>query len=203
MTDLNIFEIQTVLAGVDYGAKLSGNTAVAVLKKGKVELFKTKVKENADDFIVEVLSKHQVKMVFIDAPLSLPRSYQGIKEETEPEFFYRQCDKETGAMSPLFLGGLTARAIALKYCLNRKEIEVYETYPSYLCRLLNIERVKTADGVFEMFHRIKNELNGLFGNIEPQTIHEIDALLALYSAIRFCQQQHVVLGDASEGEILV
>jgi len=203
MTDLNIFEIQTVLAGVDYGAKLSGNTAVAILKKGKVELFKTKVKENADDFIVEVLSKHQVKMVFIDAPLSLPRSYQGTKEETEPEFFYRQCDKETGAMSPLFLGGLTARAIALKYCLNRKEIEVYETYPSYLCRLLNIERVKTADGVFEMFHRIKNELNGLFGNIEPQTIHEIDALLALYSAIRFCQQQHVVLGDASEGEILV
>jgi uncharacterized protein len=203
MTDLNIFEMQTVIAGVDYGAKLSGNTAVAVLKKGKVELFKTKVKENADDFIVEVLSKHQVKMIFIDAPLSLPRSYQGIKEETEPEFFYRQCDKETGAMSPLFLGGLTARAIALKYCLNRKEIEVYETYPSYLCRLLNIDRVKTADGVFEMFHRIKNELNGLFGNIEPQTIHEIDALLALYSAIRFCQQQHVVLGDASEGEILV
>ena len=203
MTDLNIFEMQTVIAGVDYGAKFSGNTAVAILKKGKVELFKTKVKENADDFIVEVLSKHQVKMVFIDAPLSLPRSYQGIKEETEPEFFYRQCDKETGAMSPLFLGGLTARAIALKYCLNRKEIEVYETYPSYLCRLLNIDRVKTADGVFEMFHRIKNELNGLFGNIEPQTIHEIDALLALYSAIRFCQQQHVVLGDASEGEILV
>jgi predicted nuclease with RNAse H fold len=203
MTDLNIFEMQTVIAGVDYGAKLSGNTAVAILKKGKVELFKTKVKENADDFIVEVLTKHQVKMVFIDAPLSLPRSYQGIKEETVPEFFYRQCDKETGAMSPLFLGGLTARAIALKYCLNRKEIEVYETYPSYLCRLLNIERVKTADGVFEMFHRIKNELNGLFGNIEPQTIHEIDALLALYSAIRFCQQQHVVLGDASEGEILV
>jgi predicted nuclease with RNAse H fold len=203
MTDLNIFEMQTVVAGVDYGAKLSGNTAVAILKKGKVELFKTKVKENADDFIVEVLTKHQVKMVFIDAPLSLPRSYQGIKEETVPEFFYRQCDKETGAMSPLFLGGLTARAIALKYCLNRKEIEVYETYPSYLCRLLNIERVKTADGVFEIFHRIKNELNGLFGNIEPQTIHEIDALLALYSAIRFCQQQHVVLGDASEGEILV
>ena len=203
MKDLNIFEMQTVIAGVDYGAKLSGNTAVAILKKGKVELFKTKVKENADDFIVEVLTKHQVKMVFIDAPLSLPRSYQGIKEETVPEFFYRQCDKETGAMSPLFLGGLTARAIALKYCLNRKEIEVYETYPSYLCRLLNIERVKTADGVFEMFHRIKNELNGLFGNIEPQTIHEIDAILALYSAIRFCQQQHVVLGDASEGEILV
>jgi predicted nuclease with RNAse H fold len=203
MTDLNIFEMQTVVAGVDYGAKLSGNTAVAILKKGKVELFKTKVKENADDFIVEVLTKHQVKMVFIDAPLSLPRSYQGIKEETVPEFFYRQCDKETGAMSPLFLGGLTARAIALKYLLNQKGIEVYETYPSYLCRLLNIERVKTADGVFEMFHRIKNELNGLFGNIEPQTIHEIDALLALYSAIRFCQQQHVVLGDASEGEILV
>jgi len=203
MTDLNIFKMQTVIAGVDYGAKLSGNTAVAILKKGKVELFKTKVKENADDFIVEVLTKHQVKMVFIDAPLSLPRSYQGIKEETVPEFFYRQCDKETGAMSPLFLGGLTARAIALKYLLNQKGIEVYETYPSYLCRLLNIERVKTADGVFEMFHRIKNELNGLFGNIEPQTIHEIDALLALYSAIRFCQQQHVVLGDASEGEILV
>ena len=203
MTDLNIFEMQTVIAGVDYGAKLSGNTAVAILKKGKVELFKTKVKENADDFIVEVLTKHQVKMVFIDAPLSLPRSYQGIKEETVPEFFYRQCDKETGAMSPLFLGGLTARAIALKYLLNQKGIEVYETYPSYLCRLLNINRVKTADGVFEMFHRIKNELNGLFGNIEPQTIHEIDALLALYSAIRFCQQQHVVLGDASEGEILV
>jgi predicted nuclease with RNAse H fold len=203
MTDLNIFEMQTVIAGVDYGAKLSGNTAVAILKKGKVELFKTKVNENADDFIVEVLTKHQVKMVFIDAPLSLPRSYQGIKEETEPEFFYRQCDKETGAMSPLFLGGLTARAIALKYLLNQKGIEVYETYPSYLCRLLNIERVKTADGVFEMFHRIINELNGLFGNIEPQTIHEIDALLALYSAIRFCQQQHVVLGDASEGEILV
>jgi uncharacterized protein len=203
MTDLNIFEMQTVVAGVDYGAKLSGNTAVAILKKGKVELFKTKVKENADDFIVEVLSKHQVKMVFIDAPLSLPRSYQGIKAETEPEFFYRQCDKETGAMSPLFLGGLTARAIALKYLLNLKEIEVYETYPSYLCRLLNIERVKTADGVFKMFHRIKRELNGLFGNIEPQTIHEIDALLALYSAIRFCHQQHVILGDESEGEILV
>ena len=203
MTDLNIFEMQTVIAGVDYGAKLSGNTAVAILKKGKVELFKTKVNENADDFIVEVLTKHQVKMVFIDAPLSLPISYQGIKEETVPEFFYRQCDKETGAMSPLFLGGLTARAIALKYLLNQKGIEVYETYPSYLCRLLNIERVKTTDGVFEMFHRIKNELNGLFGNIEPQTIHEIDALLALYSAIRFCQQQHVVLGDASEGEILV
>lgn len=201
--ELNILEMELVVAGVDYGAKLSGNTAIAILNKGKVQLFKTKVKENADDFIMEVLTTQQVNRVFIDAPLSLPRSFHGFKDEAEPEFFYRQCDKQTGAMSPMFLGGLTARAIALKYLLNKKNIEVLETYPSYLCRLINLERVKTADGVFEMFHRIKKELNGLFGNIEPQTIHEIDALLALYSAIRYCQQQHVVLGDAEEGEILV
>jgi predicted nuclease with RNAse H fold len=203
MLDLQLLQMDTITAGVDYGAKLSGNTAIAILKQGKIELFKTKVKENADDFILQVLNAHQVKMVFIDAPLSLPSSFHGIKDEAEPEFFYRQCDKQSGAMSPMFLGGLTARAISLKYLLNQREIKVYETYPSHLCRLLSLEREKSSDGVFKMFNRIKYELNGLIGNIEPQTIHEIDALLALYSAIRFSQQKHVVLGDANEGEILV
>lgn len=198
---ININDV--VIAGVDYGAKFSGNTAIAILKKDKVKLYKTKVKENADDFIVDVLSKQQVNLVFIDAPLSLPMVFTKGVEEAEPNFFYRQCDQECGAMSPMFLGGLTARAMALKHCLNKKDIQVYETYPSYLCKALNIERIKSSDGVFKMFHRIKKELNGLIGNIEPQTIHEIDAILALYSAVRYCKQQHIVLGNAFEGEILV
>ena len=97
--------------GIDYGSKMAGTTVIAYLKSGKLHFAQSQKKKDADLFVENWVAQHQPRAIFLDAPLSLPGVY------TEPEayddYFYRAGDRLLRAMSPMFLGGLTARAMRL------------------------------------------------------------------------------------------
>lgn len=189
------------IAGIDFGAKLSGKTSIAYIVNNELQIVSCSAKMDADVFILTFINQSAVKNIFLDAPLSLPIVYK--TPTSDPNFFYRECDKATNAMSPLFLGGLTARAMALKHQLDLHNIRVFETYPTALCKQLNIERDKSVDGVKQMFRQIKSLIQDISINIEPKNIHEMDAVLALFSGMRFLKNEHATIGNITEGVIII
>jgi len=149
------------------------------------------------------------EFAFIDAPLSLPRAYfpkasfndksNNQSSETKEDYHFRKCDRELNAMSPMFLGGLTARAISLK---SRIAIPLYETYPGYFARnILSIQKkMKTIE---------PNQLELLLSILpypladKPKNTHQFDAILAWHSGWRWKQGQALEFGDLDEGIILL
>ena len=124
--------------GIDYGSKLAGTTVICFDENEKLNFRQSEKKQDADAFLEKLISEKQPDSVFIDAPLSLPNAYFGKGED----YFYRKCDREVGGMSPMFLGGLTARAIKLKSKSETPECPFYEIYPAQLVRVLFPDFIK-------------------------------------------------------------
>ena len=118
--------------GIDYGTKLGGSTAICFEESGSLQIIQSVKKMDSDLFITQAIGRLLPDVVYIDAPLSLPGAYFGKGED----YFYRKGDREVRAMSPMFIGGLTARAIQLKEQLTKTNpnLIIYETYPGYLAR---------------------------------------------------------------------
>jgi hypothetical protein len=93
------------LCGVDYGSKLAGTTVTCTLDapSGQVHFQKSAPREDADAFLRNYLLQSQPAFIFLDAPLSLPGVYRGLAGCRD--YFYREADRQLGAMSPMFLGG--------------------------------------------------------------------------------------------------
>ena len=183
-----------MLVGIDYGSKMAGTTVIAFLSEGKVSLVNSEKKQDADLMINEFLNKHTTEMVGIDAPLSLPNAYTGKGEN----YFYRECDKALKAMSPMFLGGLTARAMQLNAQLAQDMLEVY---PGALARALGLKdfyyKGKAPD-----YRSMLNKLDWEFEVEElPQTSHQMDAILALYIIWKVKNDRAQGVGDPHEGLI--
>lgn len=181
--------------GIDFGAKNAGTTAICYEIENELQIHISKKNKNADHFIHEHLNFLHPEKVFIDAPLSLPLAYYGKSKD----FFYRKVDKELQAMSPMFLGGLTARAMQLK--ANFPKITFFETYPKYLVKTLELQNYYKKNTVV-----FTKELNSLVPFLIPKTElnwHEIDAILAWFSGFRFSQKQVIVFGDESEGFVYI
>lgn len=183
-----------IRAGIDFGAKMAGTTAIAIAKENKVLIRQSLKNQDADLFLKTVLGEYKIDMVFIDAPLSLPLVYR-TKNKTS-DFFYRECDKICGAMSPMFLGGLTARAMKLRHELPH--VNFMETYPAILKRTLNLhfdkEKRNNAElrkwlRPFKLTHSIINQ-------------HQFDALCALVSLLRWEQNLATTVGNLKEGQII-
>ena len=132
--------------GIDYGSKTSGNTVICY-HDGQVIHFYDADKKDADLFILDWITNRQsvlnesttdidpINTVFLDAPLSLPAVYHS--RAGFSNYHYRQCDVALKAMSPMFLGGLTARAMELKHHLKDKaNVETYEVYPKAIAQRL-------------------------------------------------------------------
>ena len=183
-----------MLFGIDYGSKMAGTTVVASLEKDQVELFSAAKKQDADIFISQLVEEKEPELIGIDAPLSLPAVYH----ENGDDYFYRQCDKELKAMSPMFLGGLTARAMKLKANLG---IAMVEVYPGALARDLQLNRfdykLKEADYA-EMISLLHWD-----ANLErmPENSHEFDSILALYITWKLENDQALQVGRLDEGLI--
>ena len=193
------------LAGIDYGSKLAGTTVLAVLAPGDcVKFFASEKGKDADTFLVRNLSQLQPRRVFIDAPLSLPGVYRQLSGFND--YFYRLADRQLQAMSPMFLGGLTARAIRLKEKALPDKMLLLETYPAGLVRycLPEMSGYRKKSEEPEHFSTIiaeKFSLTLLRGSVSSW--HHVDALLALVSGMRFENQQHLLFGDLQEGEIVI
>lgn len=196
MTEIN------TLAGIDFGAKLAGTTALTSIQNSKFNILQCKKGEDADAWLLEQIHKLKIKTVFIDAPLSLPPAYL---DEASVEFFYREADRTLGAMSPMFLGGLTARAMKLKRILNAQKISVFETYPAALVReLLPASAFYKKD--IEKFRkelRHKTMIHDLPSLPKLTTFHQADSLLAWLSGYRHLHYQSKSFGSSEEGLIFI
>ena len=192
------------IAGIDYGSKLAGTTVIAYLKDGKAQFLQTKKKQDADQFILEKLAVLNIQKVFLDAPLSLPGVYRGLLGYED--FFYRKGDKLLRAMSPMFLGGLTARAMRLHRQLQANNIEVLEIYPAQLAQRLQLSDLnykKKTENIAGVVAHLATLLPYSFDASIIKNWHQVDALLALYSGWRYEQDEHEVFGAVEEGQIVI
>jgi predicted nuclease with RNAse H fold len=193
-------------AGIDYGSKMAGTTAIAYLSpQEEVIIEQSQKKSDADQFLKNKLSELPIKQVFIDAPLSLPAVYRfGLGEHKD--YFYREADRSLQAMSPMFLGGLTARAMKLKDSFSSESVAFYETYPGYLAKLLELpkdqyKKTKTEPESLKSLLISSSKFPFPIPNI--MNWHQYDAVLALISAWRFFNDQALVFGNNTEGQIWI
>lgn len=202
----------TRIAGIDYGNKRAGTTVIAYLNEKQVITFAaSEKKQDADTIILNWAKIHQPSHIFIDAPLSLPGIYKELKNCND--YFFRAADRAIHAMSPLFLGGLTARAMQLKAKLQEINIITVEVYPGYLAKILNLDNnlyKKQKEHLPTLLPILLNALGLAISpspdppiTTSPLTWHHFDALLALCSGFRYLNNQHLTFGAPAEGIIIV
>lgn len=185
--------------GIDYGSKLAGTTAICYQNEKKLIVIQSEKKQDADIFIQEVVEDLRPKQIFIDAPLSLPGAYF----DKGDDYFYRACDKELKAMSPMFLGGLTARAIKLTRFLRSKGIECFESYPAALVR--DTDKLQSNYHKKSMVNSTLIKLLEELINLKVQSIgnyHQIDAILCWHIGDRYRNGKAKVVGKTDEGQII-
>ena len=140
--------------------------------------------------------------MFIDAPLSLPGVYKGLVGYED--YFFRKADKALKAMSPMFLGGLTARAMRLQAYL--RDFNFYETYPSAQANRLALKSLdykKSLKQIPSVINSIAQQYPELNLEIELNNWHEVDAILALIGAYRFEKKTYITYGTLEEGLIYI
>jgi predicted nuclease with RNAse H fold len=194
-----------MLAGIDYGSKLSGTTVICYGQTvSNLKFANAPTKQDADKYIMNMLTDLMPDIICIDAPLSLPGIYAHLHEFND--YFYRDSDKKLHAMSPMFLGGLTARAMKIKSILNNMNIPVLETYPAALVKHLElaehyIKKDKTKINSFLQMLMTKCEMEPNLSQIKDW--HHVDALLCWMSANRITNQLHLTYGNIDEGVIMI
>lgn len=196
---------QAMIAGIDFGSKMAGTTAVCIgsIEGEVLDLVQSDKKKCADEFILKHTRRYPVSAIFLDAPLSLPGVYLSLNGCKD--YFYRKADKELKAMSPMFLGGLTARAMSLKAELSLNGLMIYEAYPGGLARVAGLKDKgykAEKDSIPVCFQILKGHLPGLKAPC-PENWHQFDALLAYATGIRFYRREALVFGDEMEGKIWI
>lgn len=104
-------------------------------------------------------------------------------------------------MSPMFLGGLTARAMKLSQSLD---FDFFEAYPGALAEELGLkdfgykkEKIHLPDCQKIVTDTFDIELHQL------TNWHQFDALLAFCTGIRWSEKKCRIIGNKSEGLIYV
>ncbi|MFZ5972245.1 MAG: DUF429 domain-containing protein [Bacteroidota bacterium] len=186
------------IAGIDFGSKLAGTTCVCYAEGNRLRVVQSQKKADADEFLMHHLGSRPFALAGIDAPLSLPRVYSGVGDD----YFFRQADRQLKAMSPMFLGGLTARAMRLRHLLQQQGVNVIECYPAAL-----VDQTETLQ------HTYKKDLAGFHQSVATwlqafqvpafANWHQADSVLAWISAWRYSRGLHLSVGHAEEGVIIV
>ncbi|MCX7743646.1 MAG: DUF429 domain-containing protein [Flavobacteriales bacterium] len=187
--------------GIDYGAKTAGTTCVAWEENNELHVVVSEKGEDTDAWLEAIIKIYKPDFICIDAPLSLPGGFYNKSDN----FFYRKCDQELQAMSPMFLGGLTARAMRLAYIWKLNGISVYEVYPKGLVYKAYEDLIfcyKMKDQIPEFLFRLKKKLKiNIPDNIH--TWHQVDAILAWISGWRISKGKSIIFGQLEEGTIHV
>ncbi|MDG1045078.1 MAG: hypothetical protein P8P81_00580 [Bacteroidia bacterium] len=183
------------IVGIDFGAQMSGNTVIAYIIDEKIEFDQVAKKQNTDSWLKATIKEIKPEIVYIDAPLSLPKAYYGNGQN----FHYRSADIETRAMSPMFLGGLTARAMSLKSQFEGTHF--FEVYPAYFqSKIIQSNHYKKDIDKFlsDLLKKIPLPLANT-----PDNWHQMDALMALTSGLRHQKNKHLSIGETNEGIIII
>ena len=183
--------------GIDFGSKLAGTTVIASYDKAQISLVQAEKKKDADSFLLQQLSLLSPGIIAFDAPLSLPGVYTAISACND--YHYRQADKTLGAMSPMFLGGLTARAMKICSGFRQNGWQVYETYPAATAKHSQWKSAyaKTdPTSLPNLFALLKEEftaqgipITGWKTCLPLKNYHQADALIALLTAIKIGRKQ--------------
>jgi len=193
----------TVL-GVDLAGSTKRPTGICLMKGLTVstrDVF-------SDNEIVSAASP-DVRLVAIDAPLSLPRGRCCLRSECDcaGREHFRKCDLELGEMGirffPLTLGPmrmLTERGIRLKERLERAGYHVVETYPGGAQDIWDMPRQKDPTGLRRALTRF-----GVKGDIAKREIstHELDAITCALAARCYVRGRFLAAGDTDEGQIIL
>jgi uncharacterized protein len=182
--------------GVDFGAKLAGTTAVCFEENGQLHLLQISKKQDADAWLRQFIAEQKPDAVFMDAPLSLPSVYKGFGSD----YHYRACDRAVGAMSPMFLGGLTARAMQLRAAFPT--VPFYEVYPAHHVRLRFAHAMGYKTDLNTFLEKLEAALPHPFVK-QPQNWHQVDAVLAWLTGWRHGYNEASRFGDELEGLIWV
>ncbi|MEM9882742.1 MAG: DUF429 domain-containing protein [Planctomycetota bacterium] len=185
------------LIGIDYGSKLAGTT-VLVIGPGPLRFVSSKKKQDADALIESTLTGFPEADVYLDAPLSLPGVYRGLPGCDD--YHRRAGDRQLGAMSPMFLGGLTARAMRLAAACPH--VTWHETYPAAQAKRLGLDPARYKKSTTHL-----PAMTASLGlDVDPTEVtswHHFDALLAYLAGQRHRSGTAQTYGDKAEGEIVV
>lgn len=191
--------------GVDYGSKLAGTTVLSFLGEGgKVRFMTSEKKKDADQFLLDAVTDLKPSYIFFDAPLSLPGVYT--KPEAFEDYFYRKGDKILKGMSPMFLGGLTARAMRLKHSFESQGVKVIEIYPAVHAQRMQLKQYqykKQLQYIPDVLAVLRLNLPLKVDWESIKSWHQVDALLAYYAGFRYMNNEAESFGDAGEGMIWV
>lgn len=187
------------LIGIDLGARFAGTTVLCMRERGLFMFERVAKGEDVDAWLEQRIKELAPTAIYIDAPLSLPGAYFGRGDD----HFFRRADRLAGGMSPMFLGGLTARAIRLAAQWRAWGIEVHEVYPAALIRH-EWDYLKIPAGRAIPPHKLRL-MAGMFALPPPATRdrHEADAWLCWLSGLRHRSGRAKLIGDQEEGAILV
>ncbi len=190
------------IVGIDYGNRYAGTTVICYNSRHEIKFVQSSKNADADSFLLNELAYLNPDLIMIDAPLSLPGVYWLGSEYND--HFFRSCDRELKAMSPMFLGGLTARAISLIKKMNGTEVK--ETYPRKLVDILQLpvaiyKHDKQELGSFTEQLNRTSEIK--FNEARITSWHHVDAFLALLSGLRYLKNDDQRYGIPEEGIIIV
>jgi uncharacterized protein len=188
--------------GVDFGSKLAGTTAITFILDDKIKIVQTTKGQDADKWLVKIIKENNLDYIFMDSPLSLPAAFFGKGDD----FNYRKADRLISAMSPMFLGGLTARAIKLKTELAHYGVSCIEVYPGGFVRnqadyqlFYNKKDLTSLSKMTdELLQTIQHDISE-----KPTTYHQLDSLICWYIGDKYLKGQAQSLGDAEEGLIWI
>jgi uncharacterized protein len=156
----------------------------------------------SDDEILERADHAELRLIIIDAPLSLPRGRLTIEDRSGPHF--RECDLELRRLGirffPLTLGPmrmLTTRGMRLALEFRRRGFQTVEGYPGGAQDLLGIPRKHAG---IRRLQRALLDL-GLRGDLATRhlTHDELDAATIAWVGWRFLEGKARVIGDPEEG----
>jgi predicted nuclease with RNAse H fold len=190
-----------MICGIDYGSKLAGTTVLAWYNGQQFGIEQSQPKADADAWLEKRMAELQPEAIFLDAPLSLPAVYA---QQGADDYFYRQADRELQCMSPMFLGGLTARAMRLAAQWRKQGFAVYEAYPAAVWREIGSSKLlykKDLADLAACYTHCCTILALPFP--EPTNWHQFDALLALITALRWQSGAVKCYGHSHEGQIYV
>lgn len=146
--------------------------------------------------------QRKVKIIAVDAPLSLPPGRKDINQKNFHHF--RRCDLELRRLGikffPITLGPmrqLTKRGMGLKEKL-RKDYQVIETYPGGSADILGLPRSKNVKGLVRGLQKM-----GVKMGRGKRSRDELDAILCALAAKAYAEGSAIVLGNSDEGEIIL
>lgn len=185
--------------GIDLGARSSGNTVICRRERGLFVFERTQQGKDGDAWLEDRIHEMRPGAIYIDAPLSLPGAYFG----RGSDHFFRAADVQARGMSPMFLGGLTARAIRLAEHWRGQGIAVHEVYPAALIRRA-WEHLHIAPGRAIPRHKLRI-MAGMctLPPPAPADRHEADAWLCWVIGHRHRGGKAIAFGVPEEGLILV